>query len=295
MPSFSSALPIIKSVNELSEFLQVSEFELKRFCLRNEKFYHSFERAKKSGHGVRKICAPADALKKVQRRIKREILDKVNLHESCTGYRQGMSIVTNASIHVGQRFVLNMDIRDFFQSITSARVAGLFVSLGYDEEVALSLARLCCFRNAIPQGAPSSPTLANIVCHKLDRRLAGLAQARGLRYSRYCDDITVSGDKYFNEKLQDLIKKIIVEEGFTVNDEKTRMLSKRACQTVTGLTVNDKVSVPRRRRRNLRAAIHKGVPEGWPYDRKRNHLHGLAAYVSMVKNVARQIQLRKSL
>ena len=292
MPSFSSALPIIETEAELAVFLRISEFELKRFCLRSEKFYHSFERAKKSGHGTRKICAPSEELKQLQRRIKKEILDRVELHQSCTGYRPGMSIVTNASIHVGQRFVLNMDICDFFQSISCARVAGLFVSLGYPEEVAILLSRLCSYRNSIPQGAPSSPSIANIICHKLDRRLFGLAQARGLRYSRYCDDITISGDSYLNSKLQELLKTIITGEGFAINEEKTRLLSRRSCQTVTGLTVNDKVNVPRSRRRILRAAMHKGIPEGWPYDGKRNHLNGLSSYVNMVKTVARQIQLR---
>jgi hypothetical protein len=282
MPSFSSALPTIKSCSELCDFFGVSEFSLKRFCFRTEEYYHTFQRKKKSGNGFRKICAPSPELKNLQRKIKVEILDLVDLHEACTGYRKGMSIVNNASIHVGQRCILNVDIKDFFQSIGTARVAGYFAALGYPDEVAVLLSKLCCFQNELPQGAPSSPVLANLICHKLDRRLAGLARVSEMKYSRYCDDITFSTLGRIKIGLVELLTSIFREEGFSINSEKTRLLSRKSCQIVTGLTVNRKVNIPRRKRRRIRAIFHKSVNTRFQNQRQHDYLVGLTSFLKMV-------------
>lgn len=287
MPSFSSALPILNSCAELCDFFEVSEFSLKRFCFRAEEYYHKFQRKKKSGNGTRKICAPSPELKVLQRKIKTEILDRVDLHDACTGYRRGMSIVSNASIHVEQRCILNIDIKDFFQSIGTARVAGYFAALGYPDEVAVLLSKLCCFQNALPQGAPSSPALANLICHKLDRRLAGLAGVNKMKYSRYCDDITFSTQGRINTGMVELLTSILQEEGFTINSEKTRILSRKSCQIVTGLTVNSKVNIPRRKRRRIRAIFHQSGNSRFRNQRQHDYLNGLASFLKMVnKNSA---------
>ncbi len=265
---------------------------MKRYCLRNNSFYHSFTRAKKHGKGERKICAPAHDLKAIQKKIKSEILDRVETHPSCTGYKRGISIVDNARRHVGQRFVLNIDIKDFFASVNTARVAGLFISLGFEEEVALLLARLSTFRNTLPQGAPSSPAIANLICHRLDRRLAGFARSKGLNYSRYCDDITISGASYITDSLLAFLKNILEEEGFKINESKTRVQGKRSCQTVTGLTVNVKVNIPRRRKRQIRAVfdqVKKMSGKQRQLQNKqamRNYICGLNSYLQMVSREA---------
>ncbi len=282
MPSSSIALPIIKTERDLAEFFAISEFELKRFCIRTQGFYHSFERPKKSGKGMRIISAPSEALKELQRKIKRDILDLLETHSSCMGYKKGFSIVDNAAPHVGQRFVLNLDIKDFFQSISSARVAGYFCSLGYSEEVSVLLSRICCYKNALPQGAPTSPSLANLICSKLDRRLCGVARKNGLVYTRYCDDITISGGAFVKPGLQHFIQGIIAEEGFEVNKDKTRLLSRRSCQTVTGLVVNEKVSIPRKRRRLIRAILHQSELGRSP-GMCNNYVSGLRGFMNMVK------------
>lgn len=291
MPSFSSTLPPVESSEDLAELLGLSEFALKKFCLRMPDFYHTFERKKKNGTGQRQLCAPAKELKQVQRNIKRKILDKVELHQSCTGYRRGMSIVSNAKIHVGQRFVLNLDIQDFFQSISTGRVAGLFFSFGYSEKISLLLAKLCCFRNALPQGAPTSPPLANLICHKLDRRLSGLARTKCLKYSRYCDDITISGTRTISPHLIELLRSILKAEGFTANEDKTRLLTQRSCQIVTGLTVNEKVNIPRKKRHLIRAILHGSKDHGTS-DASRNYLAGLSSYMNMVKSNLRRKKRR---
>lgn len=292
MPSLSQSLPTIATVNELAEFLGISEFELKSFCLRPKRFYNTFERAKKSGKGTRKINAPCNKLKTVQKLIKAKILDYVDVHKSSTGYKRGGSIVDNAQVHVGKRALLNLDIENFFPSISMPRVTGLFSAMGFPEDVAIMLARLCCFEHALPQGAPTSPSLANIICHKLDRRLKGLAENRKMQYTRYCDDITLSSDENIAKGFVSFVKQIIAEEGFFVNEEKTRILTRRSCQIVTGLTVNQKVNVPRAKRRLVRAAFHKATKDSLVAEAERKRLEGFAAFMEMVKRC--QLKTRKT-
>lgn len=256
MPSYSTANPPLTTQQDLADLLNISEFELKRMLLRPDEFYTQFQQKKKSG-AARQICAPHESLKEVQRKIKSAIIDQAQAHEASMGYRRGVSIVDNAAVHVGKRFVLNLDLSNFFTSIKSPRVAGLFVALGYEPDLAFMLARLCCFKHCLPQGAPSSPAIANLICHKLDRRLSGFAGSRNLNYTRYCDDITISGDRYISKQVLCFIQELIKEEGFEINPDKTRLLTQASRQIVTGLVVNEKVSVPRKRRRQHRAALHQ--------------------------------------
>lgn len=282
MPSLSKPIPAIANQNELASFLEISEFELKRFCLRTDKFYSTFEQAKSSGKGVRIISAPSKELKAIQKKIKQNILDCLYTHESATGYSRGCSNVHNASVHVGQKVILNLDIENFFSSISISRVVGLFMSLGYEEGVSFSLARLSCLNHVLPQGAPSSPSIANLVCHRLDRRLSGLAKNRDLKYSRYCDDISISSADRMTPGMVALVKSIINEEGFTINKEKTRLLSRRSRQIVTGLSVNEKVSIPRPKKRILRATFHRASFQEELSELERQKLLGMASYCRMV-------------
>ena len=285
MPSLSNSLPELANLSDLASLLKLSEFELKLFSLRTEQFYSTFERPKSSGKGVRIICAPDNKLKAIQRRIKTYLLDCIDAHPASTGYGRGCSIVKNASVHVAQNVVLNLDIENFFSSISISRVVGLFITLGYSEGVAFHLARLCCYKHALPQGAPTSPAIANLVCHRLDRRLTGLAANKNLKYTRYCDDISVSSSEHMTPGLVALIKTIVAEEGFQINKDKTRILSRRSCQIVTGLTVNEKVNVPRRKRRELRAAFHQAAnaSQGAINEQEKHRLQGLASFVQMVQ------------
>lgn len=294
MPSLSKTLPTIATLLDLAEFLSVSEFELKSFCLRPKNFYNTFERPKRSGKGCRKICAPSEKLKSVQKIIKEKILDCVEAHESSTGYKRGASIVENAQVHVGKRALLNLDIENFFSSISMPRVIGLFASLGYTEDVAIMLGRLCCFEHALPQGAPTSPSLANLICHKLDRRLKGLAFKSHMQYTRYCDDITLSSDENISGKFVEVVKEIIKDEGFSVNEDKTRVLSQRSCQIVTGLTVNQKVNLPREKRRLIRASFHRASQQTALTDAEQKRLEGLASFMQMIEQHCQKQRRRVS-
>jgi len=210
----------------------------------------------RSSGGERLLHVPCPALRKAQKRILRRILDKVILHRACHGFRRGRSILTNAEPHLRKPVVLCLDIEDFFPSITFPRVFGLFRSLGFPRKQAALAARLTTWEGALPQGAPTSPALANIVCRRLDYRLTGLVEGRGGAYTRYADDLTLSGPLDLLNLLP-LVRRIVAEEGFRLGDRKTRIMRAGARQKVCGVVVNEKPALPRAVRRRIRAMEHR--------------------------------------
>jgi RNA-directed DNA polymerase len=213
-------------------------------------------RIPKRGGGERVLHAPCAALKFVQRRILRRVLDPVVLHRCCHGFHPGRSIVTNARPHVGREMVVGLDLRDFFPTITFARVFGLFRSFGFGTGEAGLLARLTTWQGRLPQGSPASPAIANLVCRTLDRRLAGLAEARGAVYTRYADDLAFSGPPAVLGILP-IVRRIVAEEGFGVAEEKTRIMRRGSRQKVCGVVVNRRAALPRESRRRIRAILHR--------------------------------------
>jgi retron-type reverse transcriptase len=264
-------------VDELARRLGVSERELRAI----EITYHRFEVPKRTG-GTRTIQAPAAPLKAMQRRILHKLLRRLKSHPCATGFERGHSIVTNAQPHVGQELVLKLDIRDFFGSTTVQRVERYLYKIGWNADAAALLLRLCTHEEALPQGAPTSPRLSNLVNHRLDARLFALAQARGLAYSRYADDMTFSGparapapatnpktlerkagDTYRVNDIIQKVKEIVAEEGYALHtDKKLRIARRHSRQLVTGLVVNQKVQLPRKTRRWLRAVEHRLAKTG---------------------------------
>ncbi len=235
--------------------------------------YQTFQVQKKS-KGTRKICVPNKSLKIIQTKIS-QILYSIYEPKSCVhGYVVEKSIITNAKSHRRKEFILNLDIRDFFGSINLGRVRGLFIAKPFSlpKEVATTIANLCCHENKLPQGAPSSPILSNLICQQLDRELQYFAQKNRLYYTRYADDITFSSE--YLESLKSLIKNlelvtenypillnneleyIFTKNGFTINQKKVRLLYPHQKQQVTGLIVNEKLNVDRKYIRNLRAALY---------------------------------------
>jgi hypothetical protein len=228
-------------------------------------------RVPKRGGGERVLHEPCAALKFVQRTILREILDEVILHQGCHGFRPGRSIVTNARAHEGKDMVVCLDIRDFFPTITFPRVFGFFRSLGLPPGDAGLLARLTTWEGRLPQGAPTSPQLANVICRKMDRRLFGLAAAAGAAYTRYADDLTFSGPASIL-KILPTARRIAAEEGFRIAEEKTRIMRKGSRQKVCGVVVNRKAALPRETRRRIRAVFHRAGQA--PAERKGPALPG---------------------
>jgi retron-type reverse transcriptase len=217
--------------------------------------YASFTIAKRDG-AVRQILAPCRSLKHIQRRILYRVLEPLDKHDAAHGFRRRRSILTNAAVHAGKELVLSVDLADFFPSISSKRVYGLLRALKWPQGLASVLTRLTTWQGTLPQGAPTSPALANLIARRLDRRLEGLARKRGLAYTRYADDLTFSGAAQQARQAFPMIKRIVEEEGFKLSEGKTRFMRRGRRQTVTGLVVNDQAGVPRRYRRQIRAALH---------------------------------------
>jgi len=227
--------------------------------LKTDSLYRSFEMPKRNG-GTRVIYAPDKYLKFIQRRIMEKILYEQELSSSCHGFRPNHSIVTNASPHIGHDYCLNLDLKDFFPSISAKRVNGLYQSFGYDRWEASFLTRLTTFgQNGhafLPQGAPTSPAISNLICRSLDKRLSVLAAKNAMCYTRYADDLTFSSQKDLRSLIP-LIVDIIKSEGFEPAKNKLRLTRKGNRQEVTGLVVNQKLSIPRYNRMKLRAIMHR--------------------------------------
>ena len=163
------------------------------------------------------------------------------------------SIRDNARFHIRQSTVLKVDISNFFGSIRYNRVVKLFLEIGYTPEVAVMLAKLCTFANALPQGAPTSPALSNIVSFRLDLRISAYAKRQKIRYTRYADDLTFSGPLVPGALLS-FLKMVLAEDSLAVNRSKTRLMQKHQRQQVTGIVLNEGMNAPRNSRRKLRQA-----------------------------------------
>lgn len=277
----------------------------------NRSHYVSWTTPKKSG-GTRKLSTPHRQLKAAQGWLLRQVLDPLPAHPAAHGFVRGRSTVTNAAPHVGRAVVVNLDLKDFFPTITFPRVRGALTKLGYSPAAATVLALLATESprqqvtyggrtlhvatgpRALPQGAPTSPALSNLVARRLDARLTGLAKKLGFTYTRYADDLTFSGGKDQEPLTGYLLAKvrhIAQGEGFAVNETKTRVQRQNARQQVTGIVVNQRPGVPRKEVRRLRAILHRAKTEGLLAQNRENReffvpwLKGMIAYVRMVNPV----------
>lgn len=234
--------------------------------------YRRFETGKRSG-GYRTISAPERRLKGVQERLASMLGECYRPHPAVHGYVRGRSIKTNAQAHVGQLSILNVDLTNFFGCMHFGRVRGILMSkvYGANKDVATLIAKLCCFDNSLPQGAPTSPILSNMICSAMDTEFERLAKAHQCRYTRYSDDITISSARKEFPSALAMLRRVreqsaialgadliatVEKHGFVVNEKKNRLLSKSDRQEVTGLVVNEFVNVPRDYIRNIRAALH---------------------------------------
>lgn len=268
-------------VAELARRLDVSEEALRAL----QPSYRDFTVPKKKA-GQRYISAPSPELKEMQRRILRRVLGRLRTHPSVTGFERGYSIVSNAVCHVGRAVVVQMDIRDFFLTTTAKRVEAYFRKIGWNREAAALLVRLCTYRHALPQGAPTSPRLSNLVNFEMDARLNGLAAKHGAVYTRYADDMTFSFAEDSGEDISLVIrrtKSILRENGYRIHDRwKLHIRRRHQRQVVTGLAVNTRVSVPREVRRRLRAVEHH-LATGRTASMTEETLKGWHAFCQMVE------------
>jgi hypothetical protein len=309
-------VPRIDTVGELAERFELDPGQLAWLAdvrglertVRDERLRnYTYARIPRASGPPRVIERPKLRLKEIQRAILRDILAWIPVHDAAHGFVRGRSARTHAAAHVGRRVVVRLDLEDFFAAVTAGRVYGIFRTAGYPEAVAHTLTGLCT--NAVPveesveghwrlsrrlaaphlpQGAPTSPALANLAAFRLDRRLAGLARELGARYTRYADDLVLSADHHL--RVPAVIAEIAADEGFRVNAGKTRVMGRGRRQTVTGVVVNVRPNVARAEYDVLKATIHRAVHDG-PGDLDPAHLMGRIAWVESL-NPARGAKLR---
>lgn len=239
------------------------------YVLPKEMQYTKFSIPKRGG-GERHICAPVSSIKLYQRKLATILSSYYQTKPTVHGYALNKSIKTNAKIHCRRRWIVNIDLKDFFPSMHFGRVRGVFCSnpFEFNDQVATILAQICCFEGALPQGAPTSPIISNFICRRLDNELLAFAKRNKLSYSRYADDIT------FSTNLADIptglgtigedgklilskdIKDIIESNQFVINEAKVRFAGRNNRQEVTGLIVNEKINVKRTYIRRIRAMLH---------------------------------------
>lgn len=262
----------IKSRSDLADYLHIPPSKLAYilFKIGVDSYYTEFDIPKKSGDS-RRICAPTGDLKDVQRQLadalwehQKSVYEELGIKPNIShAFEEGKSIITNAKIHRNKRFVLNVDLKDFFDSIHIGRVCGFFEKNKYfnlPHGAAVTIAQLACYRGKLPQGAPTSPIITNLICQVLDMHLLSLAKRYRLDYTRYADDMTFStNDKTFLEKMDSFyteLEKKVKKAGFSINEKKTRISYRYSKQVVTGLVVNKKISVDHVYCRKVRAMAH---------------------------------------
>lgn len=305
-------LPPLHSAQDLALAIGISLAELRFLAFERKvsriSHYRRFSMAKKSG-GERIISAPMPRLKRAQYWILDNLLNKVPLHPAAHGFVGGRSIVSNAAPHAGQALVINLDLQDFFPSIGMARIKGVFRTLGFSEQVATTLALLCseapteavsvdgeafhvgCGPRVLPQGAPSSPALTNILCKRLDARLQACAAKLGFRYTRYADDLTFSAGpdaQRLASKLLWRAKQIVIDEGFTPHPNKQQVMRASQRQAVTGIVVNKRPTLARATLHRFRATlfqVEKDGPAGKQWNGNPNVLAALVGYAQFVRMV----------
>lgn len=306
-------LPRLASPGDLAEFLALSSDQLIRFTdLRGLSArsatpfggHYRIHLIPKPFGGQRLIEEPKPFLKKLQRRLLHGLLDAVPPHSSAYGFRKGRNCIGAAAAHAGEAMVACFDLADFFPTFGFARVYGLFRSLGYPAAVAKDLAGLCTAltppdilrgtpglaggpltNRHLPQGAPTSPALANLMAFALDSRLAGLARSLDARYTRYADDLTFSGDPRIAPILTRAVPDIVAEGGFRLNPSKNRLQPGSGRQVVTGLTVNSRVNIPRAEYDRLKATLHRLADPTDPRRADPAFLSSLAGRIGWVEQV----------
>lgn len=253
-----------------------------------EMHYHPVVIPKKSG-GRRKLLVPDALLRTIQRNLLHHVLEEVQISEFACAYKKGTSIVDNARPHVGAKLVLKLDIQDFFDQITWILVyQNAFPGTHFPPAIRKMLTEFCCVRDRLPQGAPTSPTVSNLVMRPFDVHMGEWCREREIRYTRYCDDLTFSG-AFAPEEVIRKVRGFLQVYGFELNRKKTRVLGRGNAQSVTGIVVNEKAQVSRAYRRKLRQEVYLfdryGIKtaEGPKNDeRERRRLLGKMRYVLSV-------------
>lgn len=281
----SLSLPVIRNSDELCDCLRISRSLLYLVTQDSLKYRYRNITIPKKNKGVRVIYIPSYSLKLVQRWVLENILYKLRTSDSCYGFSKGVTspLAKNASLHKYNLYILKMDLKNFFPSITSQRVFSLFRSIGYNVEISSLLTKICTCNDLLPQGAVTSPCIANLTCRHLDYRIKKFCSKRDVVYSRYADDLIFSCNNIETlRRLKSTITRIITDEKFIENSEKTKYLTPAIRKTVTGVTIaNEEIKAPKAMKRKVRHLIHAAIVTG-NYE-KMDQIRGYIAYIQSIE------------
>jgi len=300
---YSKKLPVIHDLKHLSYLTGFKDEYINRAIKGTGSFYRSFLIAKKNGNS-RTITEPLPGLKEIQYWILNNIIRRIEPNTLNNAYSVGRSIVTNAKYHTKQKMVLNIDIEKYFDNIKYSYIYDFFLELGYNKEVTEILSKLVSLNDGLPQGSPSSPYLSSILTKSIDIDLFAYCRDLNLRYSRYADDITISGD-FKAGKVILAVSDTLKKYGYTVNNKKTTIKLQHQRQMVTGVVVNKRLSVKSTSIRDIRQQVYYiekfGLDKHLQKKRefKKNHLHHLLGkvnfYLSVRKTDKKLLELKVKL
>jgi RNA-directed DNA polymerase len=273
-------LPALSTPEDFAHATRLSLGKIQFLSFASDSLYKIYSLNKING-GVRVIAQPSRELKALQSWILRNILDKLLSSPYSTGFERGSSILDNAKPHVGSNYILTIDLENFFPSIKAAKVYGVFRSIGYNKEMATLLTNLCTYSGRLPQGAPTSPKLANLICSKLDSRIQGYAGPKGITYTRYADDMTFSAHTATKiQRTKEFINTIVSGEDLTINKFKTKVYGTKRQKKVTGLVLSrNSVGIGREKLREIRSQLHH------IYTEKKNNYSSVNGTLSYVYSV----------
>lgn len=276
------AVPPLKASREIGTYLGISEEAVWSVQMLGERAYRHFPLTKKSG-AIRIISAPRTHLKVIQWWILDSILSAVPISDHAYGFVKGRSFIDNAEAHLGARHLLNVDVSDFFPSISAPLVAQVFQSLGYEGEVVRGLVKLTTLDNGLPQGAPTSPSLANAVFAPLDEQIVRICSGNGVKYTRYADDLTFSSQHRIPTTFIDELRDILSSIGLALNDKKTRFMGPNQKKEVTGLILGrDGVALDRSTLNAARGWFHSitVAPDAF-----RNELERVTGTLALIQSI----------
>ncbi len=255
IPLLSKGFPIIYNTTNFAGLVGYNKLYLKKAALFTASYYRTFKVKKKKKKDYREIKEPLPSLKEIQLWILYNILYQERPSKYAKAYIQKRNLRENVKFHVGKNKVLNLDFKHFFPSIKQDAIEKIFLSFGYSSNISNLLSKLCCLDGSLPQGAPTSPYLSNLYLKTFDEDVFGFCKNKHIRYTRYADDMTFSGD--FNElEVINFIKEKIEDSPLEINDEKTRVMRRNQRQVVTGILVNDKTQVSKKYRNNIRLEMY---------------------------------------
>jgi RNA-directed DNA polymerase len=281
-------LPVFDSIMELSELMHISFGRLLLYVNRGFCFYKRCYLEKKD-HSFREILQPCKELKAIQAWILRNILDELVPSNVATAYIIGRTSLYHVRPHKNNRYFYCVDLEDFFPSITNQRVFSLFKDIGYSQNAAFILTKLTTCNHILPQGAVTSPAISNFVCLSMDRRLFGFTSRRNIAYTRYADDMTFSSNNR-NElnKSVKTIKKIILDEDFCINSEKTRFVGPKQQCKIIGMVKNTsepEFRIGMRKKREMRAVLYNAIIKNEFGEKKYKNMNSINGWLSYLRFV----------